>query len=108
MALIASGQSLSSLADGIPQYPIIRGSVAGNGRDVDVDVLTKTIRPKQVSSVDGVKLALDDGWVLVRPSGTEPKVRITAEAKTAARARQLFDLTVKAIGESSHSGGQAA
>jgi phosphoglucosamine mutase len=108
LALIASGQSLSSLADGIPQYPIIRGSVAGNGRDVDVDVLTKTIRPKQVSSVDGVKLALDDGWVLVRPSGTEPKVRITAEAKTAARARQLFDLTVKAIGESSHSGGHAA
>lgn len=39
------------------------------------------LRIKQVNKLDGVKLILSDGsWVLVRPSGTEPLVRIYAES----------------------------
>lgn len=34
------------------------------------------------SSLDGVRVTTDAGWVLVRPSGTEPKLRLTAEART--------------------------
>ncbi len=39
--------------------------------------------------LDGIKLRYSDGWVLLRPSGTEPKFRIFAEAKTHARAEEL-------------------
>ena len=35
----------------------------------------------EVSTAHGVRVTLDDGWVLVRPSGTEPKVRIYAESE---------------------------
>jgi len=44
-----------------------------------------------VSTVDGVKLVLaDGGWLLVRPSGTEPKLRIYAEAETRERVDELL------------------
>jgi phosphomannomutase len=44
-----------------------------------------------VSSVDGIKLVLDDGtWLLVRPSGTEPKMRIYAEARSENRVDELL------------------
>lgn len=47
---------------------------------------------EEVSSVDGLKLVLDDGtWVLVRPSGTEPKLRIYAEATAESRVSALLD-----------------
>jgi len=42
-----------------------------------------------VEDIDGVKVHFDDGWVLVRPSGTEPIFRIFAEGKTDARAKAL-------------------
>jgi len=40
------------------------------------------IAVRQVSAVDGVKYMLaDDSWLLIRPSGTEPVLRIYAEAR---------------------------
>ena len=44
-----------------------------------------------VNPADGCKLLLADGsWLLVRPSGTEPVLRIYAEAETAADVRTLL------------------
>lgn len=45
---------------------------------------------------DGLKVGFPDGWILARGSNTEPILRITAEGKTPARARQL-------LGELEHS-----
>ena len=41
--------------------------------------------------IDGVKLRSSMGWVLLRPSGTEPIFRIFAEAKTENHAKSLVD-----------------
>jgi len=47
---------------------------------------------EDVVTVDGFKLLLADGsWVLVRPSGTEPKLRVYAEAESDARVDALLD-----------------
>jgi phosphomannomutase/phosphoglucomutase len=40
---------------------------------------------------DGIRLDYDDGWVLARPSGTEPVVRVYAESTDAERANELAD-----------------
>ena len=50
----------------------------------------------QVKSYDGVKfIAQDSSWLMVRGSGTEPILRIYAEAKTDADAHRLLNLGVK-------------
>ncbi|MFH1338453.1 MAG: phosphoglucomutase/phosphomannomutase family protein [Candidatus Omnitrophota bacterium] len=47
----------------------------------------------QVKDFDGVKLICEDeSWLMLRRSGTEPLVRVYAEAKTGARAKRLLDL----------------
>ncbi len=46
----------------------------------------------KISDADGTKLYLEnDNWVLLRFSGTEPMLRIFAEADTAEKARELVD-----------------
>ena len=43
----------------------------------------------RVDTTDGVKVYTSEGWVLVRPSGTEPIFRVYAESKTADAAEAL-------------------
>ena len=49
------------------------------------------MKPLSVSNIDGIKLNFEDGWLLIRPSGTKPKVRIIAEVRSKARVRQLYN-----------------
>ncbi len=50
------------------------------------------MRPVEVSHKDGLRLRFaDDSWLLVRPSGTEPLIRVYAEAPTVAARDALLD-----------------
>ncbi len=97
---IASRQKLSQLVDSIPRYPLLRGSI--NGEAVAMSQLEQRLmamKPLLTSNIDGIKLNFEDGWLLIRASGTEPKIRITAEAKSEARVQQLYDSGISAIRE---------
>ena len=51
---------------------------------------------KEVKSFDGVKFIAEDGtWLMLRGSGTEPILRIYAEAKSDADAQALLKLGVQ-------------
>ncbi len=56
-----------------------------------LETVEETARDADASldTTDGYRLDFDDGWVLVRPSGTEPLIRIYAEASTQERATEL-------------------
>ena len=89
---ITSRQPISELIDAIPDYPIIRGSIEVDGLNLaTLEQRLWQLRPLSVSSVDGLRLNFQDGWLLIRPSGTEPKIRITAEAKTKEAVKETYD-----------------
>jgi phosphomannomutase len=58
---------------------------------------------KDIITVDGTKLVFDDdSWLMIRPSGTEPKVRFYIEARTEEGKKAIFEaaekMTREAIG----------
>ncbi len=108
MAVLAAKQNLSKLVDAVPIYPLFRGSINSKGIEVsNLQAKLMTLKPISVNNIDGVKLNFKNGWLLVRPSGTEPKIRITAEAKNQMQARQLYDSCINIIKESVNIGVKA-
>ena len=71
------------------------------GTTLDVGGEKKTV--KDLITVDGTKMVFDDGsWLMIRPSGTEPKVRFYIEARTEEGKKAVFEtaerLTKEALG----------
>ncbi|MFC1900188.1 phosphoglucosamine mutase [Chloroflexota bacterium] len=100
IAVIAGKQKLSELVDNIPQYPIIRGSVTGGTIvESELESKLKALEPVSMNTIDGIKLNFKDAWLLIRASGTEPKTRITAEAKDEMRLKELYEAGVGIINE---------
>ncbi len=63
----------------------------GKGSKIKIGGKDKTI--KDVITVDGIKFIFDnDSWLMIRPSGTEPKVRFYIEARTAEEKKEVFEL----------------
>ena len=83
---------LSALLDRFDAYPIRRTSVETGAKAAVMDRVAERIHATydDVSTLDGVRVDHDDGWVLIRASGTQPLVRITAEAHEPERADDLL------------------
>jgi len=85
-----------SVAPSLVGEPLIKrlSMIKGNyhtGTVVDVGNHKRIV--KNVITVDGTKLVFDDGsWLMIRPSGTEPKVRFYIEARTEEDKKAIFDL----------------
>ena len=100
VTVLASKANISRLVDELPSYPLLRGDVSADG--AIMTRLRERLQDMECSSIDasdGLRLAFEDGWLLIRPSGTEPKIRVTAEARSQARAQRLYNLGIEAIKE---------
>lgn len=90
---IASHGKLSRQVDAIPAYPLLRSSFPADGLlSARIEEELMKLKPTSLNRLDGFRLDMGDGWLLIRPSGTEPKVRLTVEAKSQKRAEELFNL----------------
>ncbi|WP_049896894.1 phosphoglucosamine mutase [Natrialba chahannaoensis] len=84
---------LSKLAGEIEQYPIRRTSIEVAEKEAVMAAVQERVTEAydDVDTLDGVRVETDEGWFLLRASGTEPLVRVTAEARSAAAAERVFD-----------------
>lgn len=86
---------LDELAADVPTYPIRRRNVevADKGAVMErvANHIAREYDEDDVGTLDGVRVDLGDGWFLVRASGTQPLVRITAEARDQSRADHILE-----------------
>ncbi len=92
VALDAESSLGDRVAD-VPDYPIHRDSVEVGDKGAVMDRVAACVADEfdDVETLDGVRVDLGDAWFLLRASGTQPLVRITAEARDAARADEAFE-----------------
>ena len=90
-----TGKKASELESSLPSYYTIREKIhcAENEKQKTLDLLynkVRSLKNAEIIEMDGVRANLEDAWVLVRPSGTEPIVRITVETEERERAEELL------------------
>ncbi len=88
--MLETGKTLTQLSSTIPTYQMSKQKVECSKRGVS-SILRHLAEEDalRVDTQDGVKLDFEEGWVHVRPSNTEPIVRVYAEARTQAEADGL-------------------
>jgi phosphoglucosamine mutase len=79
------------LVGSVDTYPLSRDSIEVDAKAAVMERVAEGVRDdfERVDTIDGVRVETDDGWFLVRASGTQPLVRVTAEANTEAAADRL-------------------
>jgi phosphomannomutase len=89
--LADENRSLSAIVASYPRYIIVKDKLDRPKGSLDaVYAALKTAFPgAEVDTQDGLRLSWPDRWVHVRPSGTEPIVRVIAEAPSAEDAHKL-------------------
>ncbi|MEM1680809.1 MAG: hypothetical protein QXT01_01040 [Sulfolobales archaeon] len=111
--MIEEGKTLRQLMEDIPNYPQARYSIKVP-TTLKLDLYRclreylerEAVGKATTTDIDGFRVDYYDGsWILVRPSGTEPKVRIYGEAKRAGKLKELLDNLLSVCSEFLHSKG---
>ncbi|QDX40803.1 phosphoglucosamine mutase [Salarchaeum sp. JOR-1] len=102
-ALLTTGPPLADRIDTLPTYVTKRESIEVAHKQAQLDAvrdhIVTTYSEEDVSTGDGVRVTRPDGWFLIRASGTEPLIRITAEAATDATASDLLETARELLAE---------
>ena len=98
LALLArTGRRVSEWVAAAPRYAIVKAKLARGTRNAargldDVYAALRSRFPEaSADTQDGLRLAWRDRWLHVRPSNTEPIIRLIAEAPSGAEAEQLVN-----------------
>jgi phosphoglucosamine mutase len=105
-ALETEGVTPSQFVSKIPVYPILRSKVECEPLEkesamplIKGRLLEAFHEMEELSELDGIRVRLSSGWILVRPSGTEPAIRITAEFRSSEETEEAMRKTLSIVKE---------
>ncbi len=107
LSLLAdAGRPLSELVDELPRYTVLKTKVPLAKPDRQ-PLMAKVrelleVGAERLVTIDGVKGFYPEGWILVRPSGTEPICRVYAESRQPAKAANLLDRGLGILEQARH------
>jgi phosphomannomutase len=91
--MASTGLTISQLVEQIPRYQIIKTKMPcqRSAADSVVDVLKRHFTTERVDVQDGIRIDWPQAWVHVRPSNTEPIMRIIAEGRDESAAQNAIN-----------------
>jgi phosphomannomutase len=96
---MSGGATIRELADALPRYVMVKDKLARPDEPWDraAGRLRAAFAELAVDEADGLRFAGGESWVHVRPSGTEPVVRVIAETPEADATRALVERARRAL-----------
>lgn len=97
LEMIAKNGPLEDQISTLPKYHTIKHVLLCE-EEYKKEVLNELIKNHKndkTNTLDGLRIDYDDGWTIMRPSGTEPKFRITVESKDQKVAEKYAELFKK-------------
>ena len=105
--LAESRATVTQLVENMPQYQMCRKKLEIPSQALATRLVNLALEnykkasdagtEPQLELTDGVKRVWSDRWVNIRPSGTEPVIRVFSEAPTFTAAEQLCDETIETL-----------
>ena len=94
--------SAKALRDSYPNYFISKNKIQLTP-EIDVDAILSALEEKykneQITTIDGLKIDFEEGWVHLRKSNTEPIIRIYAESEGEEKANEFANNMINEIKE---------
>jgi len=99
--LVSSGGSLSELVSGLPRYTMVKATVPCPSHRVQdvIEGLIERHASEKLDLTEGIRIISGKKWSLIRPSNTEPILRVMSEAPNEAQARNMNGLLAAEVKE---------
>ncbi|MBX2893071.1 MAG: phosphoglucosamine mutase [Saprospiraceae bacterium] len=98
--LVKSGRQISTLRKTYPDYQMAKSKIERTP-DIDLDKIFIALKEKyqreQINTEDGLKIDFEQGWVHLRPSNTEPIIRVYTESNSIVVAENLAKKIIQDI-----------
>ncbi len=96
------GKHISTLRKNYPEYHMAKTKIV-RSPEIDMEKIFAALAEKyhreQINTEDGLKIDFEDGWVHLRPSNTEPIIRVYSESYSEVIAHNLAKKIMRDIGD---------